>query len=364
MYSKTSFIALLSTSLCLSFCLTAFSIPAPAHANELTLNPAQVSSLGIKLEPVRVATQEAVAIIPGLIIPSMNGRKAVVAPFSGTVVSVLVLPGQRVKTGDLMMKIASREILEEQSNLKQAEAELDATKAVAKRYRNLANKKISAISRALEAEAQVTHAAAKVSSLNQILNMGNIKANTDGSYSLVATSSGRIVKIKAVPGTNISAMAPAIVMDISDVTWVEAQLPGSYISDVNKGDALKVHSIDGKRIASGKVLSVGHSLDSMNRSAKLIGELSSGASFISGELVNVSVVRAARLGGLEVPSSSVVFIEGKPKIFVRTNKGFLVAPVRLRGRSIDVATIEAKIAVGQQVAISGLASLENMMAGE
>jgi len=358
MYSKLTFIALLS------LILTVFLMPVELRASEVILKRSQLSHLGIKLATVQTASQESVALVPGTIIPPLNGRTAVATPFAGTVVSVKVLPGQIVKPGDQLMTIASREILEAQSALKQAEAELDATKAVAARFRDLANKKITAKSRALEAEAQVSHAQAKIDSLNRILKLGNISVSNDGTYSLVAAQAGRIVETNVVPGSAISAMAPAVVMDMSKAIWVEAQLPASYVSDVRQGDRIEARSIDGKRIASGKVLSVGHALDRMSRSTKLIGELSKGPDFLVGELVNVLITRTARLGGLEVPSSSVAFIDGAPIIFVRTNNGFQLAPVKLRGKSLKLATIEAKIKPGQLVAVSGLAQLENMANGE
>ena len=360
MFYQKSFISLLSLALALSV----FPIAQQARANELTLNNSQISRLGIKLEAVRTAKQETIAIIPGTIIPSMNGRTGLVAPFGGTVVSVSVLAGQTVQKGELLMTVASREILEAQSNLKQAEAELDNAKAVAYRHRTLANKKIGANSRALEAEAQVAFARAKVSSLKRILELGSIRLNSDGSYDLVAAKSGRIVATKASPGASIDAMAPAVIIDTSYVMWVEAQLPASYVSEIHQGDVIEARSVDGKRVASGRVLSVGHSLDPMSRSTKLTGELTNGLKFLSGEFVNVSIIRAAKLGGLEVPSASVAFIEGKSNIFVRTQKGFSVAAVKVRGKSFKLATIEGEVLPGQQVATSGLAILENMIAGE
>jgi cobalt-zinc-cadmium efflux system membrane fusion protein len=41
-----------------------------------------------------------------------------------------------------------------------------------------------------------------------------------------------------------------------------------------------------------------------------------------------------------------------------------VLPVRLKGKTLHAATIEGALSSGQQVAVSGLAQLENMMGAQ
>jgi membrane fusion protein, heavy metal efflux system len=83
-----------------------------------------------------------------------------------------------------------------------------------------------------------------------------------------------------------------------------------------------------------------------------------------GQMVTVSIVRNAEIGGLSVPSAAVARIDGRDSVFVRTDAGFTVVPVTLRGRSDLVATISGDIAPNAKVASSGLPQLEQMLAGE
>lgn len=328
-------------------------------AGEIAITQAQLDGLEIKLRDVRRATDEAIALLPATIIPPMNSRIAVPAPFAGTVVSANVLPGETVEEGQDLMTIASRELLETLSQLRQAEANLDAAEAVADRYRTLADKNIASPTRAAETEAQREHMRAIVEEHRRLVSMGNIKTNPDGSYTLVAQRAGRVVEANVEPGANIESMSPAVVLDTSDELWVEAQLPASLIGKVRPGDSIY---LDGG--VAGKVLSVGHTLDPKTRSATLIGTIPASAGLIMGQMLTLSIHREAAVGGLDVPARSVVWVGGAPSVFVRTGSGFAVLPVLLKGKTLKGATIEAELSPGQEVAVSGLAELENMIAGK
>jgi len=331
----------------------------PASAAEIAVSQDQLDGLEIKLQEVRPATDEAIALLPGTIIPPMNSRIAVPAPFAGTVVAVDVLPGQTVEKGRALMTIASRELVETLSQLRQAEANLDAATAVADRYRTLAEKNIASPTRAAETEAQRQGLRAVVDEHKRLVALGNIKTNADGSYTLVAQRAGRIVEANVAPGASIAAMAPAVVLDTSDELWVEAQLPASLMGKVRPGD--RIHLSDG---AVGKVLSVGHTLDSKTRSATLIGSIPASTGYVSGQMVTLSIHREAAVGAFAVPAQSVVWLAGKPSVFVRTQAGFAVLPVTLKGKTLHGATVEGALSPGQKVAVTGLAQLENMVEAE
>jgi cobalt-zinc-cadmium efflux system membrane fusion protein len=269
-----------------------------------------------------------------------------------------VLPGQTVEQGRTLMTIASRELVETVSRLRQAEANLSSAAAVAERYRGLAEKNIASPTRAKEAEAQRAGLHAVVEEHRRLVALGNIKTKADGSYALVAQKAGRVVEANVTPGASIDAMEPAIVFDTSDELWVEAQLPASLIGKVRAGDTIRLENG-----TTGKVLSVSHSIDRKSRSAVLTGSIPAQSGFVTGQMVTLGVHRKAALGGLDVPAEAVVWVHGQPTVFVRTEAGFDSLPVTLKGKTLHGATIEATLKPGQKVAVSGLAQLENMIGG-
>lgn len=326
---------------------------------EIEISEAQLGRLEITLEEVRQATDEAVALLPGTIIPPMNTRIAVPAPFAGTVVSVNVLPGEEIVPGRTLMTIASRELVETLSQLRQAEANLTAAQAVAERYRGLADKNIASPTRAAETQAQASGLKAVVEEHKRLVAMGNIESNPDGSYALIAQHAGRIVDASVGPGASIAAMATAVTIDTSDDLWVDAQLPASLIGKVRSGDTIRLENG-----TMGKVLSVSHSIDRKTRSAILTGSIPARSGFVPGQMVTLSIHRKAMQSGLDVPAAAVVWLHGKPSVFVRTETGFSVREITLKGKTLIAATVEGPLTPGQKVAVTGLAQLENLIGGE
>ena len=80
-------------------------------------------------------------------------------------------------------------------------------------------------------------------------------------------------------------------------------------------------------------------------------------------MVTVTVSRPATQGALSIPSRSITRIEGKPTVFLRVPEGFAPTPVSIRGKTADTATIEGKIQAGEEIAVTGVAQLEKMLAG-
>ena len=333
--------------------------PLAARAKDLAVTVEQLQHLRITLDEVRSANSEAVAVLPATAIPPPNGRHAISAPFAGTVAHSDVLVGQHIKKGQALVTIASRDVLEAMSRLKQSEAELQAAEAVADRYRYLADRNITARNRAEETAAQASKARAVVDQHRRLSTINSIKVNDDGSYTLFAPSDGRVVEARVTPGASLEAMAPAVVFDNTQELWLEAQVPASLIGRINVGDAIVAGKVEG-----GRVVSIGGALDQMTRSAMMLVSLPMGSGLVSGQMVTLTVLHEAPSNAVSVPRSAVSVIGGEPVVFVRTSDGFAPTPVKVRGRSTELATIEGDLKPGQQVASSGLAQLEKMQAGE
>lgn len=341
-------------------CLVAMAMPGHAGVaagKTVAVTSEQIERLRITLDEVKSATSEAVAMLPATVIPPPNGRHAISAPFAGTVLKSDVLVGQQIEKGQALVTIASRDVLEALSRLKQAEAELQAAEAVADRYRYLADRNITARNRAEETAAQATKARAVVDQYRRLATINNIKINADGSYTLFAPTTGRVVEARVAPGASLEAMAAAVVLDDTSELWLEAQVPASLLGRIKIGDDIVVGKTTG-----GRVVSIGGALDPMTRSAIMLVALPAGSGLVAGQMVTLTVSHDAPSDAVSVPRSSVSIIGGEPMVFVRTSEGFALTPVKVRGRSSETATIEGDLKPGQQVASSGIAQLEKMQA--
>jgi cobalt-zinc-cadmium efflux system membrane fusion protein len=339
--------------------IAASTASASAETKTVALTAEQVRSLDIKVEPVRPAKIEAIAVLPGTVIPPLNSRIVATAPFAGTVKQVHVLPGQRVSKGAPVATISSRELLDVQSRLSQAEAELQMADAIARRKRLLVDKKFQNPVVAEEAEAQVAKIKAVIEQHKRTLSLDGITLGQDGEYTIPAAQDGTVVEVNAMPGDMIDAMDAVVTVDTSNELWIEAQVPASLVARIKPGSAIQV--VDGPE---GRVVSVGTALQGMTRSALLYAAIPTSSELMAGQLVSIQLQRPAVPGAVSVPAKAVARIAGKSAVFVRNDTGFTIKTVELRGKSTEAATIVGDLPPNAQVAASGLPQLEQMLQGE
>ncbi len=330
-----------------------------AKANDVALTREQVRRLEIKIEPVRRAENEAVAVLPGTVIPALNARIVATAPFAGTVKQVHVLPGQRVAKGTPLATISSRELLEAQSQLSQAEAELQIAEAISHRKRVLVDKNFQSPAVAEEAEAQVAKVKSVLDHHKRTLALHAITIGQGGEYILPAPQDGTIVEVSAMPGDKVDAMAAALTLDTSAELWVEVQVPANLVRSIKPGDAIEV--IGGPE---GRVVSLGGSLQRTSRSASLYASVPADSGLLPGQLVSINLLRATVTGALSVPTTAVTRFADKNAVFVRNDGGFTLTPVEVRGQSMKVATIVGELSANAHVAASGIPQLEQMLQGQ
>jgi cobalt-zinc-cadmium efflux system membrane fusion protein len=339
--------------------LLALFAPAAWAANDLIVTPAQIKQLDITFADVRLATKSIVTTLPATIVAPMNTRIAVTAPFSGTVLQVLVLPGQSVRQGEPLVTLASRDLAEVAVRLKQAEADLQVAEVVALRQRDLFKLNLVAAGRVGETEAQVEKIRALVRESQRTMKLGNIKLDPDGGYALTAPRDGRVVEIKATPGAALQAMEAPVVIDTSRELWLQAQLPAHMVGKAAVGDAIELPNGD-----AGKVISVGIALDPMTRSTSLLAEIPASPERISGQTTTITIVKPVVPNEFEIPAAAISWIGGKPYVFLQTPTGFRPAPIGIKGQTANVATVAADLRPGDKLAVNGLAQLEKIMTGE
>lgn len=339
--------------------ILAIALGTDAFAKDISVTPEQMQVMNIKLEQVRPAISETIAQLPGTVIPALNARISAAAPFPGTVVQVHVLPGQNVTKGDPLATIASRELLEVQGQLAQAEAELQATLAVAKRKRALADKKIASETLATEAEAQVEKVRSVVAQHKAALSIGSIEPLDGGRYIIHAPAAGRLAHVDTMPGDPVAAMAAVVSVDSTDELWIDVQVPVSLASQIKPGHLVQV--TDGPQ---GNVVSVGQDIDRLTRSARLIAIVPAKSGLLPGQMVKIKIDKTAPKGALQVPSDAVAWISGQHQVFTRIDSGFSLKPVEVQGRSLDTATVTGEITASDMVAASGLPQLEAILGGE
>lgn len=342
----------------LAVALVGASLP-PAFAADVTISPEQLYQLDIAVSRVRPANATASAVLPAKVVPASNARITAAAPFAGTILQVSALPGQTVRKGDPLVTVLSRELVEAYGELAQQEAELQKAAATAKWKRDLVDKKILSSPMAEEAEAHVKKLEAAITAKGRTFALGGIKVEDQGRYTITAPADGKVVIASVQPGAQVEAMAAAVTISTNDDLWVEVQLPADLVQRVKPGDGVDINGV-----ATGTVLSVGGTLDPVTRSATLLASVPRGSPLIAGQLVSVTLQRPAEVGSYEVPASAVAWIGNAHAVFRKSDNGFSLVPVELKGKSRTAATITGSLQTDEEIAVRGLPQLEAMLSAE
>jgi len=338
----------------MSLLFAAVLMPAPAMAAPLAVSAQQMQRLGIRTVAVEPARSQTVVSVLGRVTPAPSARVPVAAPFAGTVRALLLLEGARVRKGEALIAIVSTDMRDAQAKYEGAQARYRTARAAADRANALVKEGIAPASRAEEANAQASAAAADLSALRST--MGRAGQGGDGEYNLVAPADGRIAGISVSAGEQVNATQPILTLDTGDELWVEAALPASEIGRVTAGDRAQIEG----GTATGTVVAAGSAIDPKTRSATVRVRLDGAAALIPGQTLRLSIAAGAQPGTFTVPRAAVTEKGGHALVFVAGKGGFAARPVRLLARGASLATVAGDLKAGERVAVSGVSELKAM----
>lgn len=324
-----------------------------ASARLVMITPQQVERLGIKVAAVRVAGSQTTVSVLGRVTPAPDSRVPVSAPFAGTVKSLVQLEGSNVRKGDTLAVIISADMHAAHARLQGQEANYRSAKAAADRANALVKEGIAPASRAEEANAAASAAAADLAASRSV--MTRATRSEEGGYQLLAPAAGRVARLDVSAGDQVAAMQLVALIDTGREMWVEGALPASAIGLVAAGDHVVV---EGARGVAGEVVAAGSSIDPRTRSAMLRARLAAPVGLVAGQTVRLSVTRRSGAGSFNIPRTAVVELKDGPVVFAVRNGGFEAVPVRVLARGIQDATVSGILYVRDMVAVTGVSELK------
>jgi cobalt-zinc-cadmium efflux system membrane fusion protein len=335
------------------FALAALLPCCGASARLVTITPQQVDRLGIKLAPVRVAASQTTVSVLGRVTPAPDSRIPVSAPFAGTVKSLVHLEGSSVHKGDTLAVIISADMHAAHARLQGQEANYRSAKAAADRANALVKEGIAPASRAEEANAAASAAAADLAASRSV--MTRATRSEQGGYQLLAPAAGRVARLDVSAGDQVPAMQLVAMIDTRQEMWVEGALPASAIGLVAAGDHVALEGTGG---VVGEVVAAGSSIDPRTRSAMLRARLDAPAGLVAGQTVRLSVTRKSGTGSFNIPRAAVAQLKDGPAVFAMRKGGFEPIAVRVLARGVQDATVSGMLNVRDKVAVTGVSELK------
>jgi RND family efflux transporter MFP subunit len=285
----------------------------------------------------RVATEDVVGTVRARL------HSVIEAKVSGKIEQMLVVPGQEVAAGELLVQLDAREV---QAQLDRATAVRQQAESDLKRATDLFQQKILSQSEFDAAQSKFRVADAAATEAKTLLAYTKVTAPFAG----VITRKYADVGDLAAPGK------PLLEMEDARNLRLEADVPEAVISRLALGDKLGVRVSGVSNELAGAVGEIAPSADPNSRTFLVKLDLPAGPGLRAGQFGRVAVP-VGETSALRVPASAVVQRGQMELVFVAVNGHAQLRIVKTGKRISDEVELVSGVDAGEQVVIQGASSL-------
>lgn len=350
---RAHFLIFLLTALLLTIVLPA---SAGKDTDTLPLTPVQQQQLGIEtltLEAGGIATQGG---LPAQVVVPPAQLRVVSAPLPGLIEAVLVAPGMKVRAGQALAQLASKEALELRRDLRQTAAQTELTRATLKRDEILFQEGLIPAARLQASQAAATQAEAAAGERRQALALAGGNAEGNATLLLKSPIDGVILEQDAAIGQRVDLAAPLFRIGRLSPLWLEIQVNAELAIGAREGMTVRAGG------AVGKLITVGQAVAGNSQTVLLRALLTSGADKLRpGQALSAELALPA--AQTRLPLTAIVTHNQRTVVFVRAGEhNFHAVPVQIGsalGDSVPVSGLQP----GAVVAVKGVSNLKAIWTG-
>ena len=299
----------------------------------------ELAPVPVRLQTIEAKPHVAAEEVVGTVRPKL--RSVIEAKISGRIEKMLVVPGQEVKAGELLVQLDAREA---KARLDQAIAVRQQAENDLKRYEVLRAKQVvtPADFDAVQSKAQIAVAAAAEAETN--LAYATITAPFDGVITRKLADVGDL----AVPGKAL--------LEIEDprVLQFEAAVPEAVIDHVKLGARFSVHIVSSE--IEGTVSEISPSADVTSRTFLVKLDLPNATGLRTGQFGRVSIP-VSETNVLRAPAAAVVQRGQMEFVFVVADNRAQLRIVKTGRRFGNEVELLSGVSAGEQVVTEHAASL-------
>ena len=342
------------------------------HGDEdiVKLDEKELREFGIELSKAGPGRLHIYVTLPGEITVNADRLSHIVPRVGGVVREVYKTLGDRVRKGEVMAVLESRELADAKSAYLAARERVELAKANFRREEELWKKKISPEKRYLKAKKDLAEATIELRSAEQKLHaigfsdeyISSLPEHPDVSftrYQIVAPFDGTVIEKHITLGEVLTDDSVAFTIADLSTVWVELDVYQKDLPVVRKGQKVIIRVGYGIPDVEGSISYVGPVVGEETRTAiaRVVlpnprGELRPGL-FVTGRVIADRIDVAVL-----VPKTALQTIEGKTCVFVATDEGFRPQPVTT-GRSDDShVEITSGLTPGQMYVSKGAFTLK------
>jgi len=305
----------------------------PAQEN---LPPAAVQVQTVERK-TRVATEDVVGTVRAKL------HSVIEAKISGRIEKMLVVPGQNVKAGELLVQLDAREV---QAQFDQALALRQQAESDLKRATDLYQQKILAQSEYDNAQSKFRVAEAAATEAEALLGYTKVTAPFDGVITRKYVDVGDL----ASPGKALLEME-----DARDLR-LEADVPEAVIGHLTLGDKLAVRVSGVTNELEGVVSEISPSADPNSRTFLVKLDLPSTPGLRAGQFGRAAMP-VGETSALRVPASAVVQWGQMEMVFIAVNNHAQLRIVKTGKRIGNEIELVSGVDAGEKVVVDGAANL-------
>ena len=308
---------------------------------KVQLGPDQVKSAGIVINTVGPRPMRTVVELPGEIKADATREAHVVPRLQGVVLQVLKQAGDRVRRGEVMAVLNSRELADAKSTYIASSHHLAFSRVTLEREENLWKKKISAEREYLQAkrEAEVAELAEDLAA-QKLVALGVPVSSLRGiaseprenlpRYEIRSPLDGTVVERNVTIGEAVTSEEQIFTVADLSAVWVEVSVYAKDLGAVRQGQDAVVVSTDLGVEAAGRINFIGRLVGEATRSATARLSLpNTGGQWRPGLFVTVRLVREETTVPLAVSADAIQSFRDWQVVFVKDGDWFEARPLEL-----------------------------------
>ncbi len=302
------------------------------------MDDAQLKEAGVDILAAAPARIRSVLELPGTVKPNADRFVPVLQQFKGTVVSIAVGEGSRVRHGDLLAVMESPEVGQLRSTLAVARDKAELYRKTVEREEKLFAERISPEQDVLAARQAYREAQIAANAAARSLEAMRVTAGGSGNIARVelrAPIDGVVTAKSVAPGQAVDAGSVLMSVADTETVWVELPVYPKDMAIVRPGQAVVVKSTDGALEAEGKVEMVSPLAGEQTRTATARVVLPNPKrAWRPGTVVNATLTTEEQEVAVAVNKSAIQTVRDWKVVFGRYGKYFEARPLEL-GRSDD-----------------------------
>lgn len=335
------------------------------------------SAAGIEVETAGPAVIKTVIKLPGEIVINRNKVAHVVPQLSGVVIDVRKNMGDKVKKGEVIAVIDSRELADVKSEYIESVHRLHLAQSDFVREERLWKRKISAeqdylLSRHKLEEAEIYKQVARQKLLTLGLAAEEIKSlsmEPEGDvvrhevrspftekvltrHEIKAPIDGVLIKKNISPGEAVKGDSEMFVIADFSTVWGEITVYAKDIGSVRPGQNAKVKAIASGLETEGKVFYFTPLLDEQNMAAKAYVEIPNPkGDWRPGLFVTAELIQSERKAPVAVPVEAIQTFRDWSVVFVRYGNHFEARPLELGRSDGEKVEVLEGLSLGEKYAV-------------